>query len=104
MEEKILREILAVTRENNQILRDMNFQRRWTFVLWIFKWLVVAAIAYSAYIAATPYIEQAQQTYNQAQDTLNGLSNLNSQAKQIQQNEKTFTDFIKAEVQKRIGQ
>jgi predicted PurR-regulated permease PerM len=104
MEEKILREILSVTRENNQILRDMNFQRRWTFLFWIIKWIVVAAIAYSAYIAATPYIEQAQNTYNQAQDTLNSINNLNQQAKTLQQNEKSFTDFLKDQVQKRIGQ
>ena len=94
MEEKILREILAITKENNEILRSLNFQRRWSLFFWIFKWFVVAAVAYSAYLAATPYIEQAQETYSQAQDAISGLNNFN---KQIQQNtnQKSTSDFLK---------
>ena len=96
MEEKILREILAITKENNAILRDLNFQRRWSMFFWIFKWFVIAAVAYSAYLAATPYIEQAQ-------ETIDGLNNLSNQAKQMQNmNQKSFTDFIKTEIEKRI--
>lgn len=100
MEEKILREILAVTRENNEILRTLNFQRRWSNVFWFFKWLLVAAIAYSAYLASKPYIDQAQATYEQAQSALNSI---NAQTEQLQNlNQKSFTDFLKAEVEKRI--
>ncbi len=95
MEEKILREILAVTRENNEILRTLNFQRRWINIFSIIKWLIVIGLAYSAYVAATPYIEQAQAT-------IEGIQNLNTQVQQIGSSEKSFTEFLKAEVEKRI--
>lgn len=103
MEDKILRELLAVTKENNEILRSLNLQRRWENFFWVFKWLVIAAIAYSAYLAASPYIEQAQNTYNQAQEALNGLNSLNTQAQQLQNvDQKTFTEFLQKEIQKRL--
>ncbi len=103
MEEKILREILAITKENNNILRDLNFQRRWSLFFWVFKWFVVAAVAYSAYLAATPYIEQAQETYNNTQDALNNINQLGDQVKQIKNtDQKSFTDFLKTEVEKRL--
>ena len=104
-DEKMLRELLAITRENNEMLRALNLQRKWINFFWIFKWFIIAALAYSAYKAASPYIDQAQNTYNQAQDALQGLNNLNSQAKQIQTvDQKTFTEFLQKEIQKRIGQ
>ncbi len=96
MEEKILREILAVTKENNEILRTLNLQRRWSLFFWVFKWFVVAALAYSAYLAATPYIEQAQQT-------IDGIQNINAQIKQVNStSNKSFTDFLKTEIEKRL--
>jgi uncharacterized protein YbcV (DUF1398 family) len=96
MEEKILREILATTKENNDILRSLNMQRKWVNFFWFFKWLIVAAIAYSAYLAATPYIEQAQQT-------INGLQNLNTQVQQMQNmDQKSFTNFLRGEIEKRL--
>lgn len=105
MEEKMLRELLAITRENNEILRSLNLQRRWVNFFWFFKWVIVAAIAYSAYQAASPYIDQAQATYSQAQNALNGLNNLNAQAQQLQTvDQKSFTEFLQKEIQKRIGQ
>lgn len=105
MEEKILREILATVKENNDILRKLNLQRRWLTFYWFFKWFVIAALAYSAYMASKPYIDQAQQTYNQVQDGLNGLNNLNVQAKAVQNmDQKSFGEFLQAEIKKRIGQ
>lgn len=104
MEEKMLRELLAVTRENNEILRSLNLQRRWVNFFWFFKWFIIAALAYSAYQAASPYIDQAQATYNQAQDALNSINNLNGQAQQFQNvDQKSFTEFLQKEIQKRIG-
>lgn len=105
MDEKILRELLAITRENNEILRSLNLQRRWVTFFWVFKWLLVAALAYSAYKAASPYIDQAQTTYTQAQDALNGITNFNTQAKQMQNmDQKSFSEFLQSEIKKRIGQ
>lgn len=96
MEEKILREILAVTKENNEILRTLNLQRRWSLFFWVVKQFVVAALAYSAYLAATPYIEQAQQT-------IDGIQNINAQIKQVNStSNKSFTDFLKTEIEKRL--
>jgi hypothetical protein len=95
MEEKILRELLAITKENNEILRSLNMQRRWSLFFWVFKWLVIAAIAYSAYLAASPYIEQAQAT-------MDGIQSFNTQVQGINQDSKNFTDFLKNEIEKRI--
>lgn len=97
MEEKILREILAVTKENNDILRKLNLQRKFNYYYWVLKWFVIAFVAYTAYQAATPYIESAQQT-------INNINDLNNQAKQMSGDQKSFTDFLKNEIQKRIGQ
>ena len=95
MEEKILREILAITKENNEILRTLNLQRRWSLFFWVFKWLVIAGIAYSAYLAASPYIEQAQAT-------IDGIQNFNNQMQGMNEGQKNFTDFLKNEIEKRI--
>jgi hypothetical protein len=98
-----LREILATVKENNDILRKLNLQRRFNYFYWVIKWGVIGAVAYSAYLAATPYIHQAQQTYDSAQDALNSINTLGAQAKQIQNtDQKTFTDFLKNEINKRI--
>ena len=106
MDEKMLRELLAISRENNEMLRSLNLQRKWVNFFWVFKWFIIAALAYSAYQAASPYIDQAQNTYNQAQTALNGLNNLNAQAQQMQNaaTQKSFTEFLQKEIQKRIGQ
>jgi predicted PurR-regulated permease PerM len=109
MEEKMLRELLAITRENNEILRSLNLQRRWVNFFWFFKWFVIAAIAYSAYQAASPYIDQAQATYNQAQSALNSINtlntNINASTQQLQNiDQKSFTNFLQQEIKKRMGQ
>ncbi len=105
MEEKMLRELLAITRENNEILHGLNTQRRWANFFWIFKWFIILALAYSAYLASRPYIDQAQATYTQAQEALGSINNLSNQAKQIQNvDQKTFTDFITKTIKSKIGQ
>lgn len=95
MEEKILRELLAITKENNEILKTLNLQRRWSLFFWVFKWLMIAGIAYSAYLAASPYIQQAQAT-------IDGIQSFNTQVQGINQDSKNFTDFLKNEIEKRI--
>lgn len=99
MEEKLLREILATAKENNELLRKLNTQRKLNYFYFCLKWGLVALIAYSAYMAATPYIESAQ-------ETINNINDFNNQAKQMQQNfnQKSFSDFLKQEIQKRITQ
>lgn len=88
-EDKFFRELLDLTKENNRILRNMNFQRKVSNGFWIFKWILIALVAYSAYTAAVPYIQSAQQT-------MDSINNLNSQAQQMQQsmNQQNITDFI----------
>jgi hypothetical protein len=98
MEEKILREILHTVKENNEILQKLNVQRRLFNFFWFFKWALFAAIAYSAYIAATPYIESAQ-------NTIDNINSLGAQAEQFKEvNQKTFTEFFKEQFQKAVGQ
>jgi hypothetical protein len=96
MEEKILREILAVTKENNEILRSLNTHRRWLTFYWFFKWFVILAIAYTAYQAATPYIESAQ-------NAVNSINNFNGQVQDLKSmNQDSFFNYLRNEVEKRI--
>ncbi len=96
-EEKTQRELLILTRENNDILHKLNTQRKLETFMWIFKWLVFAFIAYGAYIAASPYIESAQQT-------MDSINNLSAQAEQVKNmDKKSFTDFIKTQLNKAVG-
>ncbi len=97
MEEKILREILATTKENNEMLRKLNLHRRFLTFYWFFKWLLIAAIAYSAYLAASPYIESAQ-------ETISNINDLNTQAQQFKQmDQKSFSEYLREEISKRIN-
>lgn len=70
-QEKILRELLAISKENRDMLTAINSQRRLSNVFFFIKWTIVIALAYGAYQAAQPFIETASQTVNQ----INSLTN-----------------------------
>jgi hypothetical protein len=73
MDEKILREILAVTKENRDILNAINNQRRFANFMFFVKWVVIAGLAYGTYQAALPYIQKANNTMETANDAMNQL-------------------------------
>jgi hypothetical protein len=64
-QEKMLRELLSVSRENNDMLRAINAQRRLSNIWFVIKWAIIIALAYGAYQAAVPMIQSAQTTINQ---------------------------------------
>lgn len=97
MEEKILREILAITKENNEMIAGLTRHRKIVTFMWFFKWIVFAIIAYSAYVAATPYIESAQAT-------MQSINSLSEQAEQLKNmDRRSFSEFLKDQYAKAIG-
>lgn len=64
-QEKMLRELLSLTKDNNDMLRAINSQRRLSNVWFVVKWAIIIALAYGAYQAAVPFVESAKTTINQ---------------------------------------
>ncbi len=69
--DKLLKELISLSRENNEILRSLNFDRRVSMFFWIIKWIVIAGIAYGAYQTAIPYM----QSLNSTLDKVNSITN-----------------------------
>jgi hypothetical protein len=86
--DKLLRELIAVNRENNQILRGLNFDRRLSMFLWFIKWIVIAGIAYGAYQTAAPYVSTLNETVNKINSITNPAYNIN----------KTLFDKVKEKI------
>jgi hypothetical protein len=73
MEEKLLKEILAVAKENRQILNAINNQRRFSNFMFFIKWIIIAGLAYGVYTAAAPYMQTANKTMQSANEAINQL-------------------------------
>lgn len=56
-EEKMLKELLALTRENNDMLHAINSQRRISNFLFFVKWIIILGLIYGAYQASLPYFQ-----------------------------------------------
>jgi hypothetical protein len=69
--DRLLKELIALNRENNDILKSLNFDRRMSMFFWIVKWIVIAGIAYGAYQTAIPYLASLNSTL----DKVNSITN-----------------------------
>ena len=91
--EKVMHELIAKVNDTHEMVKSMNKQRRWVNFFTVLKYIIFAGIAYSAYLAATPYID----TYNQTVDSINSL---NAQVKGMgTTSDGTFADFLKKQFQ-----
>ncbi len=64
-QDKILKELIALTRENHDMLKAINTQRRFSNVFFIFKWIIVLGIIYGVYQSAVPYLSVFNNTVGQ---------------------------------------
>lgn len=69
--DRLLKELISLNRENNNILKSLNFDRRLSMFFWLIKWIIIAGIAYGAYQTAIPYL----QSVNSTLDKVNSITN-----------------------------
>jgi hypothetical protein len=56
-QEKMLRELLSLTRDNHDMLRAINSQRRMSNFFFFIKWIIIIGLVYGAYVASQPYFK-----------------------------------------------
>ena len=55
-QEKMLRELLAITKENREMIKAINTQRRFSNMFFFLKWVIIIGIIYGVYQTAMPYL------------------------------------------------
>jgi hypothetical protein len=88
--DKLLRELISLNRENNEILRSLNFDRRVSMFFWLIRMIIIAGVAYGAYQTAIPYL----QTVNSTLDKVNSFTNPSYKAS------KTIFDTVREKIGK----
>lgn len=61
----LLQETLALSKENNDILRTMRRSMRWASAMRAFYWLIIIGSMVGAYYYLQPYLKPLMNTYNQ---------------------------------------
>lgn len=85
-EHELLRRSIALSEENNDILRGIQSSMRLARFMTFLYWLVLIGVSVGAYYFAQPYIEKAINVYKVAQVQLDSLNNtVNSVKKTIGQ-------------------
>ena len=72
-EKKLLEETLALTKENNEMLRSMKRSMRFARMMTIIYWVLIIGSALGAYYFIQPYIDQLMGVYNGAGDVLDNI-------------------------------
>ncbi len=73
---KLLLENIQLTRANHTMLKKLRRSQKNARMMKTIYWVVAIALAYMAYVKVRPLIQQASDTYNQAQLQLEGIKNL----------------------------
>ncbi len=87
--DKKINELLKVTEENNIMLRKMKRSMRIATIMRVVYWVIVIGVAVGAYYFIQPYIEQAQDVY---QDVNNRFEQVDAE---FQGNLDSFLDFFR---------
>ena len=74
-EQKMLREALSLSRENNEILKKLYRSTMWGRVFRILYWLVLIGVTVGSLYLIQPYIDQLQGIYSQVSETQDQFSN-----------------------------
>ncbi len=81
-EKQLLEESVALSRENNKILRKMLSIERWARVARIIYWIILIGASVGAYYYIQPYLEQLWSTYGAFQESVgkvnSGLIKINN--------------------------
>lgn len=59
-----LKELLELTRENNQLLHKANNRARWGMIIKTIYWIVIIGFTIGAYYYIQPYLDTAMQNYD----------------------------------------
>lgn len=68
-----IRELLELTRENNELLRSANNRARWSVFFWVLRWAITLGLLVGAYYYIEPYVDIAKDTYQRASTVLNDV-------------------------------
>lgn len=81
----LVKKTLALTEENNRILRGMRSAARWARFFSIVWWIIIIAVSWAAYYYyLEPYIQKAEEIYSQIGQTGQQAQNYGQQ----------FADFL----------
>ena len=73
---KLLEETLALSKENNDILRSMRRSQRVSRILSFLYWAFIIGSAVGAYYFIQPYIDQLMGAYGGAKSNLSSFSDM----------------------------
>ncbi len=81
----LVKKTLALTQENNRILRGMRSAARWSRFLSIVWWIIILAVSWYSYVYyLQPYIQKAEEVYAQ----------IGQSGQQAESYGKQFSDFL----------
>ena len=69
-EREILNRSVALSEENNKILRGMKRSMQWSHVMNIIYWVLIIGISVGAFYFLQPYVDQVMKTYNSVSATI----------------------------------
>jgi hypothetical protein len=74
-EKELLRRSIALSEENNDILRSIQRSMRLARLMTLVYWIFIIGTAIGAFYVFKPYLQQAEGLYDTAKTQLNSVSN-----------------------------
>ncbi len=81
-EKELLHRSVALSEENNDILRSIQRTMRFSHFLNIIYWIVIIGIAVGAFYFVQPYVKEFQSMYASAQSQFGSFANMFNTLKQ----------------------
>jgi len=67
---------LELSEENNQMLKKMIRNMRWSRLIKVIYWTVIIAVSVGALYFAQPYVDSVSDAYNSIQDTTRSVNSI----------------------------
>lgn len=77
-ERKMLERAVALSEENNHMLRRMRLSNRLGLIWKIIYWVAIIALSYGAYVYLQPYVDQLTKMYSEIRTTADNVSKASS--------------------------
>ncbi len=88
---QLLKESLEISKENNQLLRRMVRNQRWTVAYRVFYWSIIILSSLGAYYFIQPFLENLLNVYG-----VSDVNNVTDFTKNLGNNKQQIQDFINA--------
>ncbi len=75
-ERHLLEEALALSKENNEILKKLYRSFMWGRAIKVVYWLILIALTVGSFFLIQPYVDSLKDTYGQVLDTKAQFGNL----------------------------